>query len=172
MVTSGENVLGFSWVGLTQEIDNVLRKHCLTTNRWQLFFLPFEAFFALPTHPVFHVHRTVCRRFVFRALSLHQCQRTALLHSVTGVCSGRCGVGEQSASRSLELHVRKVATSRAILLQPVPSKLFMKVVLFVSHNKMHLLAPSTTHAVDIQHDTFTEPDTFHYNFTFFTVFYF
>ena len=99
---------------------------------WQLFLLAFVAFFALPSLSVFHVSRTVFRRFGFRAL--HQCQRTALLQSDTGVWFGRCGVACSLFPQSRTSHAN-VATSRAILLQPVPNKLFTTVALFVSHGK-------------------------------------
>ena len=114
-----------------------------------MFFLAVKAFFALPTFPVFHVP-SHCLSTLLAFSALHQCQRTALLQSDTGVWFGRCGV------------------SRAILHQPVPSKLFTIVVLFVSqsHTANIILAPSTTHAHYMQDDTFIEPDTYPHNFTF------
>ena len=113
METDGENELGFSWGGLTQEIYIALKTHCLTNRRWQLYLLAFEAFFALPTSPVFHVPCTVCRRVGFR--TLHRCQSTALLQSPTGVWFRRCGVARSLFPQSRTART-KVATSRAILL--------------------------------------------------------
>ena len=63
------------------------------SKRWQLFLLAFEAFFTLATHPVFHVPRTVCPRFGFRAFQ--QCKRTALLQSI-GILVWAVWCSEQS----------------------------------------------------------------------------
>ena len=125
-------------------------KHCLTPKGG---ISSFPHLFALPTRPVFHIPCTVCGRFGFRAL--HQCQRPALLQTDTGFWFGRCGV-----ARSLFLQSRtartKVSTSRAILLLPVPSKLFTTVVVFFCLAQQNeFLAPSLTHAECVQHDTRT-----------------
>ena len=74
-------------------------KHCLTTEGGKCNLLAFEAFFALPARPAFRVPCSVCRRFGFRAL--HQCQRTALLQSDTGVWFGRHGVASSLFPQSL-----------------------------------------------------------------------
>ena len=120
-----------------KKID-IVSQNILDSEKRQLFFLAFEAFFALSTRPVFHVPCTVCRRFGFRAL--HQCWRSALLLSDTGVWFGRCGVASSLFPQSGTART-KVATSRAILLQLVPSNLFTRL-------------------------RTTQPDTFPYNFVF------
>ena len=106
-------------------------KHCLTTKGGNYSF-SHSRLFALPSHPVFHVPRIVCRRLGFR--TLHQCQRTALLQSDTGFSFGRCGFASSLFPQSRTAHTT-VATLRAIVLQPVPSKFFTTVVLFDSQSR-------------------------------------
>ena len=100
MERNGEKVLGFSWNGLTQEIDMALnnvasqQKVAIVPSRIQSIFR------------VVHPHRFSTYPALFvDALAF----------------------------------VLSTSTSRAILLQPVPSKLFTTVVLLVTHSKNNLL---------------------------------
>ena len=111
-------------------------KHCFTTKGGNCSFSHSNRGFALPTCPVFHVPCTVCRRCGF--LALHQCQRTPFLQSDTGFLFGRYGVASSLFPQSRTARTQ-VATFRAILLQPVPNKLFTTVVLFVSLSKKNFL---------------------------------
>ena len=79
-----------------------------------------------------------------------------------GVWFGRCGVASSLFPQSRTTR-GKVATSRTISLQPVPCKFFTFFVLFVSHSKK--ISLHHRRLTRLQHDTFTEPDTFPYNFT-------
>ena len=124
--------------------------------RLQLFLLAFEAFFALPTHPVFHVPRIVCRRFGFRAL--HQCKRTALHQSDTGFRFGRCGVASSLFPQSRTART-KVAILRAILLQPCQASCSWQ-LFSLSHTAKRSPCSIDDSRGDIQHDIFTELDTF------------
>ena len=134
-VANGENVLGFPWVGLTPEIVIVLQNIAWQRKVWQLFFQAFEAFFAFPTRPVFRVPCTVSTLWLSCFPPLPE---NILLQSDTGFWHGRYGVARNLFPQSRTART-KVSTSRAILLQPVPSKLFTTVVLFVSHHKKNFL---------------------------------
>ena len=105
---------------------------------WQLFLLAFKAFFALATHPVFHVLWTVCR-FGFRAL--HQCKKTADLQSDTGFWFGRCRVAS-----SLELQARRGRLSSHLALALAKQVVYDSCSPFLMQQK-EFFAPSTTHAV-------------------------
>ena len=72
---------------MTQEIHIAFKN---TASQQKVAIVPI----ASPTHPVFHVLRTVCRRYGFRAL--HQRKRTALLQSDTGILVWAMWCGEQS----------------------------------------------------------------------------
>ena len=113
-----------------------LRKTLNHNKRWQLFLLACKAFFVLPTHPVFHVHHTVdALAFVLSTSAREQPSSSLILDSFW---FRRCGVASSLLPQSRTART-KATTSRAILLQPAPSKLFTTVVLFVSHSKKNSL---------------------------------
>ena len=147
METDGENELGFSWGGLTQEIYIALKTHCLTNRRWQLYLLAFEAFFALPTSPVFHVPCTVCRRVGFR--TLHRCQSTALLQSPTGslVQAMWCSAQSVPAVSDCTYEGGHITSHLASPGQESCSRQLFS--LSRTAKRKECLAPSTTHAVTI-----------------------
>ena len=132
--------------GLTQEIYIALKKTLLHNKRLQLFLLAFEAFFTLPTHPVFHVPSTVCRRFGFRAF--HQCKRTALLQSI-GILVWAVWCSEQSVPAvsnctheggHLTSHLASALSKQDV--QTVSRQLFS-----LSHTAKRFPSPSTTYTV-------------------------
>ena len=147
--TNGKNELGFSWDGLTHEIDIALQKHCFTKKGGNCSFSHSKHFSRCPPAQCSTYPAPVCRRFGFRVL--RQCQRTALLQSDTEVWFGRGCVASSLFPESRTART-KAATSRAILHQPVPSKLFTTVVLSVSHSEKNFLHHRRlTRSITIRH---------------------
>ena len=72
------------------------------------------------------------------SLSCSPSVKTALFQSDTGFWCARCGTASSVFPQGRTARA-EVATSRAILLQAVPSQLFTTVLLFVSENKKNFL---------------------------------
>ena len=116
-----------------------------------------------PTHPVFQVHRTVCRRFGFRAH--HQCQRTALLQSDTGFWFGQFGVASSLFPQSRTARGRWPPHEPSCIISPCQASCSPQ--LFHSFQTAKRISCTIDDSRGYtQHDTFTEPDTFPHNLAF------
>ena len=145
-----------SWMGC-----HLMKKVCGYGDKWRkriglgiCSFSHSKHFSRCTTHRVFYVSCTVCRRLTRRAL--HQCQRTALLRSETGVMFGRCG---------LELHVRRWPPHKPFCFRPCHASCSRQ-FFSLSQAAKRISCTIDDSRGYTQHDIFTEPDTCPHSFTF------
>ena len=134
METYGESARGFSWSGLIDSRDlHRFEKQCCTTKGGSCSVSHPKQFSRCPP-----AQCSTCPAPFVDALAF-VLSTSAREHPSSSLIRSCGDVGVASSLFPQFRTVRtKVATLRAILLQPVPSKLFTTVVLFVSHSKKFL----------------------------------
>ena len=137
-----------------------IAKHCFTTKGgWQLF-LSHSTHVRVTRHP--RVPRAL---HCVSTLWLSCSPPTVLVQSDTGLCFGRCGV---ASSLFLQLHARRWPPDEPCCFSPRQASCCSRQLFSSSHKAKRISRTIDDSRGYIQHDTFTEPDTFPHNFTYYS----